>query len=113
MDQESSTSGQEVGEQTRDPEDVRREIEQTRAELGDTVEELAGKADVKAQAKSKVEDVKQTVGGKKEEFVSKAKQASPESVDPGQAVAVAKDNPVPLALGALVVGFLLGRITSR
>jgi hypothetical protein len=37
---------------------LRSEIEQTRADLGETVEELAARADVKARAKEKVEETK-------------------------------------------------------
>lgn len=37
---------------------LRSEIEQTRAELGETVEQLAYKVDVKARAKEKVEETK-------------------------------------------------------
>jgi hypothetical protein len=37
------------------------EIERTRAELGDTVEALAAKADVKARAQEKVADARQTI----------------------------------------------------
>jgi Protein of unknown function (DUF3618) len=40
------------------PEEIQREIEQTREHLGQTVEELAVKADVKARAQAKVADVK-------------------------------------------------------
>jgi len=45
------------------PAEIRAEIDATREELGDTVEALAEKTDVKAQAKAKVEDLK----GKAEE----------------------------------------------
>ena len=41
-----------------DPEALREEIEETRAELGNTVEALAHKLDVKAQAKEAVSDAK-------------------------------------------------------
>jgi cobalamin biosynthesis Mg chelatase CobN len=41
-----------------DPDALREEIEQTRAQLGDTVEALANKLDVKAQAKGAVADAK-------------------------------------------------------
>jgi MYXO-CTERM domain-containing protein len=41
-----------------DTEQLRREIEQTRAELGQTVEALSHKADVKAQARQKAELVR-------------------------------------------------------
>jgi hypothetical protein len=40
------------------PEEIQREIEQTRERLGQTVEELAAKADVKARAQAKVADAK-------------------------------------------------------
>jgi hypothetical protein len=41
-----------------DPDALREEIEETRAELGNTVEALAHKLDVKAQAKEAVSDAK-------------------------------------------------------
>jgi ElaB/YqjD/DUF883 family membrane-anchored ribosome-binding protein len=41
-----------------DTEQLRREIERTRAELGATVEALSHKADVKAQARAKAEQAK-------------------------------------------------------
>jgi hypothetical protein len=43
------------------PEELRREIEQTRRELGETVDALSHKADVKAQARQKKEEVQQRV----------------------------------------------------
>ena len=42
-----------------DPEALKAEIEQTREELGDTVEQLAEKADVKSQAKARIEQGKE------------------------------------------------------
>ena len=47
--------------ETRQPEEIRSDIEETREQLGETVEALAAKADVKGQAKAKVEDVKTQV----------------------------------------------------
>jgi hypothetical protein len=41
-----------------DPEQIRAEIEATREELGDTVEALAAKADVKAHARERIERAK-------------------------------------------------------
>jgi hypothetical protein len=43
------------------PEELRREIEQTRRELGDTVDALSHKADVKEQARIKKEEVRERV----------------------------------------------------
>ena len=47
--------------QQQTPEEIRREIERTRRELGETVDELSRKADVKAQARLKKEEVQQRV----------------------------------------------------
>ena len=41
-----------------DPEQIRAQIEETRRELGDTVEALAAKADVKAHVRERVERTK-------------------------------------------------------
>ncbi len=128
MDQEQSKAGPEVAEgEDRTPEQVREEIEQTRAELGDTVASLAEKADVKSQAKKaaneakqtvtgKATEVKQTLLGKKEQLLSSASEATPESAsDAGQRLAaVAKENRLPLAaLGALGLGVLIGKRRAR
>ena len=45
----------------KDPEQIQREIEETRRELGDTVEALAAKADVKALAHEKIGRAKASV----------------------------------------------------
>ena len=58
------------------PEEIRAEIESTRAELADTVDQLTDKFDVKAQAQHKVDDVKQSLGG----AAHRAKEATPEPV---------------------------------
>jgi hypothetical protein len=79
------------------PEQIRAEIDQTRGELGDTVEALAEKTDVKARAKAKVENAKE-----------KLQAAAPES--PQEAQALARQNPKPLAIaGGVIVLFLLWR----
>jgi hypothetical protein len=59
MGEEPSTVGTPVT--SKDPEEIREEIEATRRELGDTVEALAAKADVKAIAHEKVESAKASV----------------------------------------------------
>lgn len=50
MTHTSGTSGGSPG--AKGPDELRRQIEVTRAQLGDTVEELAAKADVKARVHS-------------------------------------------------------------
>jgi ElaB/YqjD/DUF883 family membrane-anchored ribosome-binding protein len=43
------------------PEELRREIERTRLELGETVDALSHKADLKEQARLKTDEVRQRV----------------------------------------------------
>ena len=47
--------------QQQTPEELRRDIERTRRELGETVDALSHKADVKEQARLKKEEVQQRV----------------------------------------------------
>jgi ElaB/YqjD/DUF883 family membrane-anchored ribosome-binding protein len=99
-----------------DPAQIQREIEQTREELGNTVEALAQKTDVKAQAKQKVEETKAAVTEKTEELLGKAREASPDgaAAAANQASQKARENPLPVAaVGAFLAGFLAGRITKR
>ncbi len=100
----------------RDPEQIQSEIEQTREELGETIEALAHKADVKAQAKQRVEETKASVSEKKDELLGKAREASPDGVADAanQASKKARENPLPVAaVAAFLAGFALGRITKR
>jgi len=95
-----------------DPEQIQRDIERTREELGGTVEALAAKTDVKAQAKHKLEATKASLTDKREQLLGKAKEASPAGAATvaTQASRTARDNPLPLAAaGAFALGFLIGR----
>jgi Protein of unknown function (DUF3618) len=103
-------------QQTRDPQEIRDDIEQTRTELGETVETLAHKADVKAQAKAKVDEVKGKAGDKRDETVERVKRAAPDSA--GQAASTvagkARENRTPLVVAGVALGaFLVGRATAR
>lgn len=98
------------------PDQIRDDIESTREELGDTVEALAAKADVKAQAKQKAQETKVAAAEKKDELMGRAKELSPDSAvsAAGGATEKARENPVPVAaLGAFAAGFLIGRLTRR
>ena len=88
-----------------DPSTIRQDIEQTRAEMGDTVEALGYKTDVKTRAKNAISD---KVGSAK----GKVSGATP---DKGQvksgarrAKGIAEENPLGLAIGAAAVGFVAG-----
>jgi hypothetical protein len=102
--------------QNNDPEQLRREIEQTRRELGDTVAQLASKADVKAQARGKVEGLKASVGRKRQEITTTVGAKTPDSArgSARQLATGARAHPVPVtAVAALATGFLLGRLVTR
>jgi ElaB/YqjD/DUF883 family membrane-anchored ribosome-binding protein len=96
----------------KDPEHIREEIEDTRRELGDTVEALAAKADVKAQVRERIAHTKESAAQK----LGQAREASPEGVSSAasQVTHKAQENPLPFAtVGAFLGGFLLGRLTKR
>jgi gas vesicle protein len=95
-----------------DPSDIRQEIEQTRAEMGDTIEALGYKADVKTRAKESVSDKVDTVKSKVGLATSKVGDATPSGEDVKQgaqkAAGIAQENPLGLAVGAVAVGFVAG-----
>ena len=104
-----------VGDPDKSPEDLRHEIDQTRDQLGDTVEALAEKTDVKARAKQRITAIRGTVRQKREQARAKAEAATPDSSNARaqQVAATAKQNPLPLVTaGALLIGFVLGRRKS-
>jgi len=54
MGEDAGSAGTQIGSAARTPDEIRRSIERTRAELGDTVAALAQKTDVKARARQRV-----------------------------------------------------------
>jgi gas vesicle protein len=87
------------------PDEIREQIEETRSRMGDTVEALGYKADVKQRTSDWVTD-------KKDAVVDRVKGTTP---DAGQmkegakrGVWMAKENPLGLAVGGAAVGFLVG-----
>ena len=97
----SAPAGPDEAQETRTPEEIRADIDQTREEVGDTVEALTAKTDVKAQARERIDDIK-----------AKAQSSTPESGQ--ELVAKVRENPAPVVLGvAVLVAFLVGRRTAR
>ena len=86
-----------------DPDRIRREIEQTRADMGDTVDALGYKTDVKARARDRVVGVKDRVVGATPDTGDVKHQAR-------RAKSVGEENPLGLAVGAVAVGFLAGML---
>lgn len=62
---------------TTGPDEIRAEIEQTREELGHTVEALAAKADVKARAQEKTAELKAKAGEKLDGTKQQLQQKGP------------------------------------
>jgi Protein of unknown function (DUF3618) len=119
MGQDESQVGAPVESEQKSPEEIRREIEVAREDLGDTAAALAAKTDVKARAKERVDGLKQTIAQKKSSLGS-ATAAEPGGASTQVSSAVtqvktkAQTNPIPAAaIGAFVGGFLFGRITKR
>ena len=97
-----------------DPEAIRREIEQTRERMGDTVEALGYKADVPTRTKEavsgKVTSVKERITG----AAGSVNESTPSTGDVKQAArkgaGVAQENPLGLAIGSVAIGFLAGML---
>jgi len=116
MGEDERQVGESVDTEERTPEQIEAEIERTRREMGETVAAVAEKADVKAQAKSRVEETKSRITHKKDEVLHRTRQAAPDSAGEGvdTVARVARDNRRPLIIGgAVLVAFLLGRASGR
>jgi ElaB/YqjD/DUF883 family membrane-anchored ribosome-binding protein len=118
----------------KDPDAIREEIEQTRAEMTETVEAIGYKADVPARAKEKVADKVDAARSKVSEATTRAKEAVTGTASragdtvgdaasrvgdatpsgdqvrqrAGRAAGLARENPLGLAIGAAAIGFLVG-----
>jgi hypothetical protein len=91
---------------------IREEIEQTRTEMGSTVDALAHKADVKSRVKESFAEKRDRLRAQMTGTASRIGEATPEGgqVKEGaqRAVGVAEENPIGLALGGAATGFLVG-----
>ena len=95
-----------------DPSQIRNDIDETRARLGDTAEALGHKADVPGRTREaisdRVESVKSTFSGAKDSVSESTPSGGDVKQGARQAVGVAKENPLGLAIGATAVGFVAG-----
>jgi polyhydroxyalkanoate synthesis regulator phasin len=98
----------------KDPSEIREEIEQTRGDMGETVEALGHKTDVKARVKDSVADKRDRVKERITGAGSSVGDATPDADDVKQgaqrAVGVAQENPIGLAIGSVAVGFVAGML---
>jgi Protein of unknown function (DUF3618) len=117
-----------------DPDQIRQEIEDTRAEMSETVEAVGYKADVPSRAKDAVSDKVENMKSKVSDTATRAKEAvvgtaskAGDSVSGAasrvgdatpsggevkqktrQVAGLARENPLGLAIGAVAVGLLAG-----
>jgi ElaB/YqjD/DUF883 family membrane-anchored ribosome-binding protein len=85
---------------------IREDIEQTRGRMGETVEAIGYKTDVKSRAKDNISE-------KKDAVVSRVTGAMPDGqqVKRGaQKIGVSKQNPLGLGIAAAAVGFIVGTL---
>jgi ElaB/YqjD/DUF883 family membrane-anchored ribosome-binding protein len=97
-----------------DPNAIRDEIADTRERMGETIDALGYKADVKSRAKDNVSGKVDTVKERLGLAGQKASDATPDVEQvKGQvrkAAGVAQENPLGLAVGAVAVGCLAGML---
>jgi ElaB/YqjD/DUF883 family membrane-anchored ribosome-binding protein len=106
-----------------DPDAIRQDIEQTRAEMSETVGAVGYKADVPSRAKEAVSDKVENVKAKVSDTATRAKEAVTGATDRAseatpsrgevkqqarRAAGMARENPLGLAIGAAAIGFLAG-----
>ena len=132
IEQEIEQTREEMGETV----EALAEKADVKAQAEERVEEVKARArgtveDAKAQARAKIEGLKATVREKKDQVTSGGagepttgpgitpgappvgEEGAGGGFDPGQVLAAVRENAVPVAVGALVAGFLIGRLTSR
>jgi hypothetical protein len=93
------------------PDHIREDIEETRARMGDTVEAIGYKADVKSRMKDSIVEKKDAVVGGADALVSRVSGVVPDGqqVKSGaRKVGVSKQNPLGLAIAGAAAGFAAG-----
>src|ERR1041385_1553705 len=90
-----------------DPEAIRRDIEHTRAEMGETVEAIGYKTDVRSRAKESIQD---KTGRVRDKIPGATPDAGDAQGAARGAVGLAQENPIGLAVGAMAVGLVAGML---
>ena len=97
-----------------DPGTIRSEIEDTRERMGDTVDALAYKADVKSRAKDsvneKMDSLKSKVTGAKDSVADATPSGGEVKHQARRTVGIAQENPLGLVIGAAAIGFVAGML---
>jgi gas vesicle protein len=97
-----------------DPDAIRDEIADTRERMGDTIDALGYKADVKSRAKDnvsgKVDSVKERLGLAGQKASDMTPDTEQVKGQARKAAGIAQENPLGLAVGAAAAGFLVGML---
>jgi ElaB/YqjD/DUF883 family membrane-anchored ribosome-binding protein len=104
-----------------DPDAIEREIEERRERIGDRVDALTYKADVKSRVGDAIAEKRDKVTGRVSEIFSGAGDRVSEATDRApsteevkhrtrRAAGLVRENPLGLALGAAAAGFLVGML---
>jgi gas vesicle protein len=97
-----------------DPDTIRDEIADTRERMGDTIDALGYKADVKSRAKDnvsgKVDSVKERLGLAGQKASDMTPDTEQVKGQARKAAGIAQENPLGLAVGAAAAGFLVGML---
>jgi len=97
-----------------DPDAIRDEIADTRERMGDTIDALGYKADVKSRTKDnvsgKVDSVKERLGLAGQKASDMTPDTEQVKGQARKAAGIAQENPLGLAVGAAAVGFLVGML---
>jgi gas vesicle protein len=78
--------------------------------MGDTIEAIGYKTDVKSRAKDSVSEKTDAVKDKVGSVMGRASDATPSGDDVKRAASTAQENPLGLAIGAVAVGFVAGML---
>lgn len=89
-----------------EPGEIRQEIEQTRAQMGETLEAVGQRADVKKRAKEAVTEKVDSAKGKAVQNVGRAEGKAKQGAE--KVSTIVRENPLGLALGGVAAGFLAG-----
>jgi Protein of unknown function (DUF3618) len=92
----------------KDPSEIRADIEQTRARVGDEVDALSYKTDVGARVGDYVDDKKEAVKSTVTSVTDKVTGVVPDRRQLSTVKDTAERNPLGLAIGGAAVGFLAG-----
>jgi hypothetical protein len=95
------------------PDHIREDIEETRARMGETVEAIGYKADVKSRLKDRIVERKDAVVRSADSLVSRVGGAVPDGTQvksSARKVGISRENPLGLAIAGASAGFVVGTL---